>query len=76
MFKVFWPDSYHLKCQNEVAGYRIKNGFALGYPASEIFINDNFKYFNVWKPQKVLKKKIIFAPHHTIEKNNSSLSSF
>lgn len=76
MFKVFWPSSYHLKCQNEVAGYHIKNGFALGYPASEIFVNDNFKYFNVWKPQKVVKKKIIFAPHHTIEKNDNSLSSF
>lgn len=76
MFKVFWPSEYHKSCQNNYSINKATNGISVGYSATECFSNEGFKNPNVWKHQLSARKKIIFAPHHTIEGNKKSLSSF
>jgi len=50
----------------------------VGYPAAEQLLikRAEKKVKCVWKKQGEIKKKIIFAPHHTIENNGFQLSNF
>ncbi|BBP43107.1 hypothetical protein THMIRHAT_08530 [Thiosulfativibrio zosterae] len=75
MFKVFWPSEYHLQQQKKVTRGQVKNGLVTGYPAMEPIV-ETTKVIKVWKLQENQKKKIIFAPHHTIVQGEKSLSSF
>ena len=74
-FKIFWPSEYHLKKQNSIINRFFHNGVVSGYPSVESLITGSHKN-SVWKTQKKLKKKIIFAAHHSIEGAEKSLSSF
>ena len=38
-----------------------------GYLATEVFLRDDYSPVDRWKTQNVAKKKIIWAPHHTID---------
>jgi len=76
MLKVFWPSEYHKRCHNKYSINKAKNAVVAGYSASEYFFSEGFKNANVWKQQLSPRKKIIFAPHHTIEGKENSLSSF
>ena len=44
------------------------NTIVSGYPATEIFLDKDFKPKDLWKPQSKGKKRIIYAPHHSIDK--------
>lgn len=46
-----------------------------GYPGTEVFLRDDYSPHNAWKYQSNEKKKIIWAPHHTIDKT-LELSTF
>ena len=46
-----------------------------GYPGTEVFLRSDYHPSNPWKPQLKAKKKIIWAPHHTIDKT-LELSTF
>ena len=75
MYRVFWPSEYHLNQQLTITKGLVSNGTVTGYPAMEPFFG-SFGGVDAWKTQGAKKKKIIFAPHHTIDENESSLSSF
>ncbi|GHX40392.1 UDP-N-acetylglucosamine diphosphorylase [Vibrio cholerae] len=75
MFKIFWPSDYHIQCYKKINLNHI-NGTSVGYPASEFFLQNNNDLVCPWKRQEYKKKKIIFAPHHTITDDVKSLSSF
>ena len=51
------------------------NAVVSGYPATEVFLRDDYVAENKWKPQDRVKKKVIWAPHHTIDKT-IELSTF
>lgn len=77
MFKVFWPSEYHKTSQSNYSINKAKNGLSVGYPATECLFSEGLKNPNVWKQQGASpRKRIIFAPHHTIEGKEKSLSSF
>ncbi|MBP5516244.1 MAG: CDP-glycerol glycerophosphotransferase family protein [Bacteroidales bacterium] len=40
--------------------------YAPGYPGTEVYLHSDYVSHDVWKPQPVTKKRIIWAPHHTI----------
>lgn len=40
--------------------------FNTGYPGTEVYLHDDYDSPDVWKPQATKKKRIIWAPHHTI----------
>ena len=46
------------------------NTVTTGYPATEIFMRDDYTPKDIWKPQATLKKKVIYAPHHSIDNDN------
>lgn len=75
MFTVFWPSNYHLEQQVKTTSGFVKNGAVTGYPAMEGILEKSVRN-QVWKLQEKEKKKIIFAPHHTIDEGQKSLTSF
>ncbi len=46
-----------------------------GYPGTEVFLRPDYSPNIVWKPQSTPKKRIIWAPHHTID-GDFAISSF
>ena len=46
-----------------------------GYPGTEVFLREDYLPANVWKPQPHTKKRIIWAPHHSID-GDLAISSF
>lgn len=74
---LFWETPLTL-CMSKKYSYNLGgNSFYLGYPKL-----DKLKMVSVknneppWKPQKTIKKKIIWAPHHSIENNSNSAYGF
>ena len=54
----------------KVSDIKACNLIVTGLPQSDVFLEKNYKAKNVWKKQKKIKKKIIWAPHHSIEDND------
>ena len=77
MWRIYWPHRYIFEQFAAVSQVRGKNSKLTGYPATEALIKDDLAAREeVWKAQGEKKKKIIYAPHHTISDDNSSLSTF
>ena len=51
------------------------NAVITGYPGTEIFLDSEYNPQNPWKPQNTTKKRIIWAPHHSID-DAISISTF
>lgn len=51
------------------------NAVVSGYPGTEVFLDPDYVPRNVWKPQATPKKRVIWAPHHSIE-DTFALSTF
>ena len=43
------------------------NTVTTGYPATEIFLRDDYQPKDLWKPQDTVKKRVIYAPHHSVD---------
>lgn len=43
------------------------NAVVTGFPGTEVFLRNDYHPANVWKPQEKQKKRLIWAPHHTID---------
>lgn len=52
-----------------------ENAVVTGYPATEIFLRHDYAPKNQWKQQPHNKKKVIWAPHHSIDES-LNLSTF
>lgn len=51
------------------------NFFLTGYPGIEVFLRNDYHSPDPWKPQTHAKKRIIWAPHHTIDGGDDFQSS-
>lgn len=51
------------------------NGIVTGCPGTEVLLRKDYQPKDVWKPQNTQKKRVIWAPHHSIEEG-FALSSF
>lgn len=49
-----------------------ENAYVTGYPATEFYLDKNYMPGNPWIPQTHVKKKLIYAPHHSVETNHNS----
>lgn len=63
----FLESDLHQKMSARTARNKGVNTVVTGYPATEIFLRTDYIPQNQWKPQPVPKKKVIFAPHHSID---------
>ena len=67
-WKIFY-DTKAFKRAAEVLTYnRAKNVFVCGNPNADDFLKK--QHSDVWKPQDTIKKRIIWAPHYTIEQSH------
>lgn len=63
----FIETELHHKMVEEHSRNKGVNTVVTGYPATEVFLRDDYVPKDLWKPQNTPKKKVIFAPHHTID---------
>ena len=48
------------------------NTVVTGYPATEVFLDKNYHPKDLWKPQSHPKKRVIYAPHHSVDTDHNS----
>jgi hypothetical protein len=72
-WKIFCETRMHVELHKKYATNKGRNVIFTGYPLLDELINVNIQN-NPWKKQDKLKKKIIWAPHHTIEDNEKQLA--
>lgn len=65
-WKLFYSTELHRKDARYYAFNKGRNIEVVGYPNADDFLSGNHK--DVWKPQDLKKKRIIYAPHFTIFK--------
>lgn len=66
---VFCAESeLHRKMAIEHSRNQGVNVIVTGYPATEIFLRKDYVPKDQWKPQPHTKKKVIYASHHSIDK--------
>ena len=63
-WKLFYSTELHRKDAKEIANNKGRNVEVVGYPTADDFLYR--KHVDVWKPQPVKKKRVIWAPHFTI----------
>lgn len=77
VWTLFAETEIHKQYSNQYARNKDKNVFVSGFPGTDNFlINLDEEVCNIWKNEET--KKIIWAPHHTIDDDKSfiSFSSF
>ena len=71
----FLETDIHQKLFTDHSRCKGASGIVTGYPGTEVFLHEDYKPIDVWKPQPTAKKRVIWAPHHSIEEG-FSISSF
>ncbi|MCS2602516.1 CDP-glycerol glycerophosphotransferase family protein [Bacteroides thetaiotaomicron] len=70
-WKLFYPTQIHLEHAQKYSWVKGVNVVVTGYPLADIFGDTRRKSKNLWKTQKKDLKKIIWAPHHSILKDDT-----
>lgn len=76
VWKIFMPHEYSMLRTFEVSSIKGVNCLLTGYPSCEDLIDNKIIDGSAWKDCGLNKKKIIFAPHHTIFESSLKLSNF
>ena len=71
----FLETDFHKKIAEKHARNHGVNAAVSGYPGTEVFLRGDYNPADVWKKQECEKKRVIWAPHHTIDKT-LELSTF
>ena len=71
----FLETPMHTQFAKKYSHARGQNCYVTGYPGCEVFLRNDYTPKEVWKPQECTKKRIIWAPHHTID-GTFSVSTF
>lgn len=64
-WKLFYDTDVSLRDAQRMSLNKGKNAVVVGETTADAFLHSDYK--DVWKPQPVKKKRIIWAPHFTIE---------
>jgi hypothetical protein len=68
-WRCYYESPIHLKIAQEYSHINASNVRVTGYPQCDIFIDKNYQPLDVWKNKDPKVKRIIWAPHHSIEAN-------
>ncbi|MBP5548456.1 MAG: CDP-glycerol glycerophosphotransferase family protein [Bacteroidales bacterium] len=63
----FLESAFNKKMAQKYARNHGSNVEVVGYLPSEVFLRPDYSPADVWKKQEKPKKRVIWAPHHTIE---------
>ncbi len=69
----FYETPIHKLMARKYAVNKGKNVFVYGYPMCDIFIDKSYKPKDGWKVKNASAKRIIWAPHHSIEDNPNEM---
>lgn len=75
-WKVFFTTFEELEKHREATKFGIPCGVYSGYPKLDVFFKSDSKFHFDWKMTRPDSKKIIWAPHHSIEKYHGGRSTF
>ena len=76
-WKLFYPTSIHLENARNLSKIKGKNVVVTGYPLADIFLDIKRPIQDPWKIKDLSVKRIIWAPHHSINESDSlNYSSF
>lgn len=70
-WKLFYPTASILEDSKRLSYNKGRNVVITGYPNADDFLSDNTN--DVWKEQSPKKKRVIWAPHFTINKDLSPI---
>jgi len=73
LWKAFYETKHNKQYAIENARNKGSNVIITGYPGADIYIKNDKVEIDPWKPQDKIKKRIIWAPHHTILDNQNDL---
>ncbi|HDM8191483.1 TPA: CDP-glycerol glycerophosphotransferase family protein [Vibrio harveyi] len=76
MWAIYAPHFDDMDIFKEYAIQKGKNVIVTGYPSMEPLLEDNQPNESPWKQQENTKRKVIFAPHHTIDTPELPYSTF
>lgn len=65
----------HKQTAASVAFNKAVNCVVTGYPGIEVFMHKDYVPQMLWKPQETNKRRVIWAPHHTID-GGADISTF
>lgn len=71
----FLETDIHRQLMEQHSTCKASNAVIVGYPGADVFLDKDYVPSSVWKPQSCPKKKVIWAPHHTIG-DTFNLSNF
>ena len=75
-WKVFYTTFNELERHREIIRFRAPYGVYSGYPKLDVFFKSDSKFHFDWKMTRPDSKKIIWAPHHSIRKEEGGRSTF
>ena len=73
-WKLFYPTNIHLETAKSLAKNRGANVFVTGYPIADEILDENRNVLDPWENKNKKIKRIIWAPHHSISKEEGSLN--
>ena len=74
LWRLFAETDIHKQFSIDVAQNKGMNVVTTGFPGTDIFLDKDYIPQNPWKANRNPLKKIIWAPHHTIDDDKSFLS--
>lgn len=74
MWKAFYETEIHKSIAKKYARNKAENVVVSGYPGLDHYLFDNINEYDPWKIKNKSIKRIIWAPHHTIEGQGTRLN--
>jgi len=73
LWRHFLPSQLHMKMAVKYSRNKGTNAFVTGYPKCDVYCDKKNKFDNPWKDTGKKLKRLIWAPHHTLESNEYEL---
>ena len=74
IWRCYYETEIHKTMARKYALNKARNVIVTGYPMCDIFLNKTYIPVDKWKIQNKAIKRIIWAPHHTIENDDKELA--
>ena len=71
VWRIYSETESHKKYSIKHAFNKGVNVVVSGYPGTDVFFDSSYVFGNVWKIKNTALKRIIWAPHHTVEENEN-----
>ncbi len=74
VWRCYYETPIHSQIAKKFSRIKAMNVVVTGYPLADVYLDNNYQPKDVWKNPNTGVKRIIWAPHHTLEANASLYS--